>query len=84
MLDADVSSVRVLWVGLSGSLDGSAWDLLHGCVKEVGGEGGVVIDLRRLGSIDVEGLAAVQRLADTLHAVDRELLVLDARRAPGR
>jgi hypothetical protein len=43
MLDAEVSSVRMLWVGLRGSLDASSWDLLHGCAKEVAAEGGVVI-----------------------------------------
>ena len=48
MLDAEVSSVRMLWVGLSGALDASSWDLLHGCATEVAGEGGVVIDLRGL------------------------------------
>ncbi len=78
MLDAEVSSVRMLWVGLSGSLDASSWDLLHGCAKEVAAEGGLVIDLRRLESVDDEGLAAVQRLADTLHAVDREMLTVGA------
>jgi anti-anti-sigma regulatory factor len=78
MLDAEVSSVRMLWVGLSGSLDASSWDLLHDCAKEVAAEDGVVIDLRRLDSIDAEGLAAVQRLADTLHALDRQMLMVSA------
>ena len=78
MLDAEVSSVRMLWVGLSGTLDASSWDLLHGCAKEVAAEGGVVLDLRGLDSVDAEGLAAVQRLADTLHAVDREMLTVSA------
>jgi anti-anti-sigma regulatory factor len=76
MLDADLRSVRVLWVGLSGSLDGSSWDLLHGCAKEVAGEGGLVIDLRGLDSVDAEGRAAVQRLAETLRALDREMVVV--------
>ena len=78
MLDADVSSVRMLWVGLSGTLDASSWDLLHGCAKEVAAEGGVVLDLRGLDSVDAEGLAAVQRLGDTLRAVDREMLTVSA------
>ena len=82
MLDAEVSSVRMLWVGLHGSLDASSWDLLHGCAKEVAAEGGVVIDLRGLESVDAGGLAAIRRLGDTLHALDREMLMVSGPTTP--
>lgn len=76
MLAAEIQSVRVLWVGLQGSLDASSWDLLRGCAREVDGGQGLVIDLRGVDHIDDEGRDAVERLAECLEAVGRTMLVV--------
>jgi anti-anti-sigma regulatory factor len=76
MLAAEIQSVRVLWVGLQGTLDASSWDLLHGCAKEVAQGHGLVIDLRAVDRIDDAGLQAVERLGGHLEAAGRTLLVV--------
>jgi anti-anti-sigma regulatory factor len=76
MLAAEIQSVRVLWVGLRGSLDASSWDLLHGCAREVAGGRGLVIDLSGVDHIDDEGRDAVERLAGCLEAVGRTMIVV--------
>jgi hypothetical protein len=70
MLDAEGSVVPMMWVVPSGSPNTSSWDPLHGCAKEVSGDGGVVFDLPGLEPVDAEGLAAAQGPAYSLNALD--------------